>query len=80
MFRLAQRVTDFFIVRKKSLLLAVAIQRSKRLFSLTNFASKVTLVHRRSELRAEKILQQRLFNHDKIEVVWDHVLDEVLGR
>jgi thioredoxin reductase (NADPH) len=46
---------------------------------LTNFTSKVTLVHRRNELRAEKILQKRLFNHSKIEVVWDHVLDEVLG-
>ena len=46
---------------------------------LTNFASKVTLVHRRDTLRAEKILQQRLFNHDKIEVVWNHVLEEILG-
>ena len=46
---------------------------------LTNFASKVTLVHRRDELSAEKILQHRLFNHEKIEVLWDHVLDEVLG-
>ena len=46
---------------------------------LTNFATKVTLVHRRDELRADKILQQRLFNHDKIEVLWDHQLDEVFG-
>lgn len=46
---------------------------------LTNFASKVTLVHRRDELRAEKILQQRLFNNPKIEVLWDHTVDEVLG-
>src|SRR5215813_13869528 len=46
---------------------------------LTNFASKVTLVHRRDELRAERILQERLFAHPKIEVVWDHVIDEVLG-
>jgi len=46
---------------------------------LTNFASKVTLIHRRDELRAEKILQHRLLNHDKIEVLWDHNLDEVFG-
>jgi len=46
---------------------------------LANLASKVTLVHRRDELRAEKILQQRLFNHPKAEVIWDHVIDEILG-
>lgn len=46
---------------------------------LTNFASKVTLLHRRNELRAEKILQHRLLNHDKIEVMWNTVLEEVLG-
>ena len=45
---------------------------------LTNFATKVTLVHRRDSLRAEKILQHRLLNHPKIEVIWDHTLDEVL--
>src|SRR3984957_20341135 len=46
---------------------------------LTNFASKVTLVHRRDELRAERILQQRLFAHPKIEVVWDTAIEAVLG-
>jgi len=46
---------------------------------LTNFATKVTLVHRRDELRSEKILQDRLFKHPKVEVIWDSVLDEVLG-
>ncbi len=46
---------------------------------LTNFASKVTLIHRRDELRAEKILQHRLFNHEKVEILWDHNLDEVFG-
>ncbi len=47
---------------------------------LTNFANKVTLIHRRDELRAEKILQHRLFNNPKIEMLWDHQLDEVIGE
>ena len=47
---------------------------------LTNHASKVTLVHRRDALRAEKILQDRLFRNDRIEVLWDHVLAEIEGE
>ncbi|MBT4950703.1 MAG: FAD-dependent oxidoreductase, partial [Pelagibacteraceae bacterium] len=46
---------------------------------LTNFASKVTLIHRRDSLRAEKILQERLFNHPKIDVIWNHTVDEFIG-
>ncbi|WP_142848358.1 thioredoxin-disulfide reductase [Telmatospirillum sp. J64-1] len=46
---------------------------------LTNHASKVTLIHRRDELRAEKIAQDRLFANPKIEVVWDSVVEEILG-
>ena len=46
---------------------------------LTNFAEKVTVVHRRDAFRAEKILQERLFKHPKIEVVWNSVIEEVLG-
>src|SRR6202161_4399270 len=47
---------------------------------LTNFAAKVTLVHRRDSLRAEKILQDRLFKHPKIDVVWDTVLGDIGGN
>ena len=46
---------------------------------LTKFATKVTLVHRRDELRAEKILQERLFANHQISVIWDHEVEEVLG-
>ncbi|MTI19073.1 thioredoxin-disulfide reductase [Rhodobacteraceae bacterium RKSG542] len=46
---------------------------------LANLASKVTLVHRRDSLRAEKILQDRLFAHEKIEVLWDNAVVEILG-
>jgi thioredoxin reductase (NADPH) len=46
---------------------------------LTNFANKVRVVHRRDAFRAERILQERLFRHPKIEVIWDSVLAEVRG-
>jgi thioredoxin reductase (NADPH) len=46
---------------------------------LTNHARRVTLVHRRDALRAEKMLQDRLFRHPAIDIVWDHVVDEILG-
>ncbi len=46
---------------------------------LTKFADKVTIIHRRDELRASKIMQHRAFNNDKIEFLWDSVVDEILG-
>ena len=47
---------------------------------LTSFATRVYLVHRRDHLRAEAILQDRLFRNPKVEVIWDHVIDEVVGE
>ncbi len=71
---------DGFFYRKKAVVVAgggnTAVEEA---LYLTNFASKVTLVHRRAELRAERILQERLFAHPKIEVIWDHAIDEVIG-
>ena len=46
---------------------------------LTNFAASVSLVHRRDALRAEKILQERLFKHPKISVIWDTLVEEIRG-
>ncbi|HJD61003.1 MAG TPA: thioredoxin-disulfide reductase [Rickettsia endosymbiont of Columbicola hoogstraali] len=47
---------------------------------MTNHASKVTIVHRRDSFRAEKILQERLFKNPKIFVIWDHVVEEIVGN
>ena len=47
---------------------------------LSQMASHVTLIHRRDQLRAEKVLQDRLFRNAKVEIVWDSVVDEILGR
>ena len=46
---------------------------------LAHLASKVTLIHRRDSLKAEKVLQERLFNHPSIEVIWDSALEDIVG-
>ncbi|MCB1538509.1 MAG: thioredoxin-disulfide reductase [Rhodospirillales bacterium] len=46
---------------------------------LTNFCSKVTLIHRRDSLRAEKIMQDRLFENEKVEVIWDTTVEDIVG-
>src|SRR6266705_2391892 len=47
---------------------------------LTNFASQVTIVHRRDHFRAERILQDRLFKHPKIKVIWESAIDQICGE
>ena len=69
----------FFFRDKEVLVVGGGNTAVEEALYLTNHATKVTLVHRRDELRAEKILQDRLFAHDRIEIVWDHVVEEVLG-
>jgi len=69
----------FFYKNKEVLVIGGGNTAVEEALFLTNFASKVTVVHRRDAFRAEKILQDRLFKHPKIEVIWDTVLDDVLG-
>jgi thioredoxin reductase (NADPH) len=69
----------FFYRGKEVLVIGGGNTAVEEALFLTNFASKVTLVHRRDELRAEKILQNRLFAHPKIAVIWDTALEAVLG-
>ncbi len=70
----------FFYRGKEVLVIGGGNTAVEEALFLTNFASKVTLVHRRDSLRAEKILQDRLFRNPKVRVIWDHLLDEVLGE
>jgi thioredoxin reductase (NADPH) len=69
----------FFYRNKKVLVVGGGNTAVEEALFLTNFASEVTVIHRRNEFRAEKILQDRLFKHPKIKVRWDTALDEVLG-
>lgn len=69
----------FFYRGKEVLLVGGGNTAVEEALFLTNFASKVTVIHRKDVFRAEKIMQERLFKNPKIEVVWDSVVDEVLG-
>ncbi|HEX5509456.1 MAG TPA: thioredoxin-disulfide reductase [Pseudolabrys sp.] len=69
----------FFYKNKEVIVIGGGNTAVEEALFLTNFASKVTVVHRRNSFRAEKILQDRLFKHPKIEVIWDAVLDDVMG-
>src|SRR5215813_2543786 len=69
----------FFYRNKKVVVVGGGNTAVEEALFLTNFASRVTVVHRRDAFRAEKILQERLFKHPKIEVIWNSVLQEVRG-
>ena len=69
----------FFYRGKKVLVVGGGNTAVEEALFLTNFASEVTVIHRRNEFKAERILQERLFKHPKIKVKWDTALDEVLG-
>ncbi len=70
----------FFYKEKPILVIGGGNTAVEEALYLTKFASKVTIVHRRDEFRAEKILQDRLFKNPKIEVIWDSELAEVIGN
>ncbi len=70
----------FFYKGKRVIVIGGGNTAVEEALFLTNFAEKVTLVHRRDRLRAERILQDRLFKNPKIDVVWNTALEEVLGK
>ena len=69
----------FFYRGKEVLVIGGGNTAVEEALFLTNFASKVTVIHRRDHFRAEKILQDRLFKNPKVEVIWNHALEEVVG-
>lgn len=70
----------FFFRGKEVLVVGGGNTAVEEALYLTNHASKVIVIHRREEFRAEKILQDRLFRNPKIKVIWNTVLEEVVGR
>jgi thioredoxin reductase (NADPH) len=70
----------FFYRNKEVIVVGGGNSAVEEALYLANLASKVTVVHRRNSFKAERILQERLFRNPKIEVLWDHGLEEVLGQ
>ena len=70
----------FFFKDKRVLVIGGGNTAAEEALFLTNFASKVTLIHRRDSLRSEKILQERLFINEKIEIMWNSEIKEVIGK
>lgn len=69
----------FFFKNKKVALIGGGNTAVEEALYMTHHASEVYLIHRRDTLRAEKMLQERLFKHPKIKVIWNHEVDEILG-
>lgn len=69
----------FFFKNKEVIVVGGGNTAVEEALYLTNHASKVTVIHRRDSFKAEKILQERLFKNPKIQVIWDHELEEVIG-
>lgn len=69
----------FFFRNKKVAVVGGGNSAVEEALFLANMCEKVTLIHRRDELRAERIMQERLFKHPKIEIMWDSTVDEILG-
>ena len=70
----------FFFRNQKVMIVGGGNSAVEEALYMTNHASHVTLVHRRDQLRAEKMLTERLLSHEKISVIWDHVVDEIVGE
>ena len=69
----------FFYKKKEVIVVGGGNAAVEEALFLTKFPSKVTLVHRRDSLRAEKLLQQKILSHPKIKIIWDSAVKEVLG-
>jgi thioredoxin reductase (NADPH) len=70
----------FFYKNKEVIVIGGGNTAVEEALYLTNHASKVTLIHRRDELRAERILQERLFSKENVKFLWDMVVDEIVGE
>lgn len=69
----------FFFRNKKVVVVGGGNSAVEEALHLTHHASEVILVHRRDQLRAEKIMQERLFKHPKIKILWNNAIDEIIG-